>query len=57
MVVIIMAPLGEAKDDLNNIVQEIQMEMQAINEQFALTVGMLVKTQRQLLELKTKNFQ
>ena len=54
MVAIIMMIRVEAKDGFENIVKEMQMEM---NERFALTEEKRMKTQTELLELKTENVQ
>ena len=60
MVVIIMVTMGEAKDDVENIVKEMRMEMHAVYERLALTEEKLMKelnkTQGELLELKNENF-
>ena len=56
-VVIIMMTKGLAKDDLESIVKDMQMEMHAVKECFALNEEKLMRTQRELLELNTENVQ
>ena len=71
MMVHVMITTGEAKGDLENLVNEMQIEMRItrtdmheMNERLALTEEKLMKagndyekTQEELLELKTKNIQ
>ena len=52
IMVLSMIIMVEAKEDLENIIQEMKMEM---NERLALNEEKLMKTQQELMELKTKN--